>query len=87
MTHEDTYGIFDGMVEDVLYLQFILVVAVRVTQVTEFISQVDALFDVFRGNKVLCYFDTRVKIPHLVKIEKHRKSINNKSQSVTNSRL
>lgn len=65
--HEDAGCIFYGMVENVLYLQFILVVAVCVTQMAKLIRQTDAFLYVLRGDKVFGYFDAGVKVPHLQK--------------------
>ena len=53
------------VVDDVLDLQLVLVVRVRVGQVTELLSQLEAVGHRLRRDKVLGNFDAAVQISHL----------------------
>lgn len=54
------------MVDYILHLQFVFMVGVRVRQVSKFLGEPEAVFDVFSGNKILRYFDTTVQVVNLV---------------------
>lgn len=53
------------MVDDVLDLEFVFVVGVGGTELAELLGQPETFTDVFWRDKVLCYLDGRVHIPHL----------------------
>ena len=46
LRHEETYSVLDGMVDDVLHLELVLVVGVRGTKLPELLRQPEALADV-----------------------------------------
>ena len=54
------------MIEDGLDLKFVLVVGVPFGEVAELLSQVKAVVDVLRGDKVLSHFNTVVQVSHLM---------------------
>ena len=53
------------MVNDVLYLQLILVVGVIVAQMSELLSEVEAMGHVLWRHEVLCHFDAIVQVANL----------------------
>ena len=55
----------DGVVQDALHLELVLVIGVPLCQVAELLGEVEAVRDVLGGDVVLCYLDTVVKIPYL----------------------
>ncbi len=56
----------DGVVQDGLDLQLVLVVGVPLCQVPELLCQVDAVADVLRRHKVLGHLNAVVQVAHLV---------------------
>lgn len=54
------------MVDDVLDLQLVLVVGMRVRQFSELLRQVETVGHVLGRDKVLRHFDAVVQIPYLV---------------------
>lgn len=59
-------GVLDGVVDDVLDLQLVLVVGMRVRQFPELLRQVEAVRHILRRDKVLCHFDAVVQISYLI---------------------
>lgn len=62
-----TEHILGRMVDDVLDLQLVLVVLVRVRQLPELVRQLEAVGDVLRRHKVLGHLDAVVQVPHLMR--------------------
>lgn len=54
------------MVDDVLDLQLVLVVGVRVGEISKLLGQLEAVRHVLRRDKVLGHFDAVVQVAHLV---------------------
>ena len=66
---QDSYRVFDAVIDDVLDLQFILVVRVRVRQRSKLLSQLETVRHVLWRHKVFSNLDTAVQVPHLSKLQ------------------
>ena len=62
---EFSHGRLGAVVDDVLYLEFVLVVGVMLRQVTELLGQMKAVLGQLGTDKILRYLDTVVQISHL----------------------
>lgn len=56
------------MVDNILDLQFVLVVGVCVAEVSEFLRQVEAVRHILWRHKVLGHLDTVVEVAHLWRV-------------------
>ena len=61
------HRVLDGVVDDVLDLQLVLVVGVRVRERPELLRQLEAVRHVLGRNKVLGHLDATVQVAHLQK--------------------
>ena len=61
------HAVLDGVVEDVLDLQLVLVVGVDLAQVAELLGLVEAPLQVLGGDKVLGHLNAVVDVADLVK--------------------
>ena len=57
---------FHCVVDDVLQLKFIFMIRVSCGEMTEFLSELEALVNVFRRHEILCDLDAAVEVEHLV---------------------
>ena len=67
---KDGHGTLNGVIEDALHLELVLVVGVPLGQVTELLGQVKTMRDVLRRHVVLGHLDAVVKITDLKGVEK-----------------
>ena len=66
---QDGDRVFDAVVDDVLDLELVFVVGVRVRQGAEFLRQLEAVRHVLRRHKVLRHFDAAVQIADLKPVD------------------
>ena len=66
---QDGDRVFDAVVDDVLDLELVFVVGVRVRQGAEFLRQLEAVRHVLRRHKVLGHFDAAVQIADLKPVD------------------
>jgi len=62
---KDGHSTLDGMIENALHLELVLVVGVPLGQVPELLCQVKTVRDVLRRDVVLSHLDTVVQIANL----------------------
>ena len=63
---EHGYGVLDCVIHDMLDLKLVLVVCVPLCQVPELLGQMEAMRNVFWGNKILGHFDAVVQVSDLM---------------------
>ena len=66
MVTEDREGIFDGVVYNVLDLQFVLMIGVSVGQLAELLCQIETMGHILWGYEIAGNFDTTVQIADLM---------------------
>ena len=62
---QDCNWIFDGVVDNVLDLQFVLVIGVRVGQSSKLLRQLETVGHIFRRDEIFGHFDATVQIANL----------------------
>lgn len=66
MSFQCANSIFHCMVDNVLHLQFILMVCMSIRQVPELLGQTEAVLHMFRRYKIFCHFNAAVQIMDLM---------------------
>lgn len=57
--------VFHGVKDDVLYLQLIFVISMRIREVAELLSQLETVSHRLRRDKIFSNFDTTMQVSHL----------------------